>query len=73
MIKALQSLDPGRKCYRLIGEVLVERTVKEVLPAVKSNEDQIAMVSAYSITQISIRNVYTRLEFHQTTCEPSSL
>ena len=44
VIKALEKLDPSRKCFRLVGEVLVERTVKEVLPAVKGNLEQIEMV-----------------------------
>jgi chaperonin cofactor prefoldin len=44
VIKALEKLDPDRKCFRLVGEVLVERTVKEVLPAVMGNKEQIDMV-----------------------------
>jgi prefoldin subunit 2 len=27
--------DPGRKCWRMIDQVLVERTVKDVLPVLK--------------------------------------
>ncbi|ORX74268.1 Prefoldin beta-like protein [Linderina pennispora] len=30
-----------RKCFRLINGVLVERTVKEVLPALKTNQEGI--------------------------------
>ncbi|GMH18828.1 hypothetical protein Nepgr_020669 [Nepenthes gracilis] len=39
VIDAIQPLDPSRKCYRMIGGVLVERTVKEVLPAVQRNKE----------------------------------
>jgi prefoldin subunit 2 len=45
VIKTLEPLESGRKCFRLVGEVLVERTVGEVLPAVKKNRDNLAAVS----------------------------
>lgn len=45
VIKTLEPLDAERKCFRLVGDVLVERTVGEVLPAVKSNRDHLAAVS----------------------------
>ncbi|XP_023234356.1 prefoldin subunit 2 [Centruroides vittatus] len=38
---ALKEVPEGRKCFRMIGGVLVERTVKEVLPAVLNNRDQL--------------------------------
>ena len=31
-------MDAGRRCFRLVGGVLVERTVGEVLPAVERNQ-----------------------------------
>lgn len=31
--------DPDRKCFRLVGGVLAERTVKEVHPALKTTRD----------------------------------
>ncbi|DBB16695.1 hypothetical protein WJX82_008283 [Trebouxia sp. C0006] len=45
VFKALTPLDSNRKCFRLIGGVLVERTVAEVLPAVKGNGEQIRMIA----------------------------
>ena len=41
VINALEPLPADRKCFRMIGNVVVERTVSEVLPAVKKNRDQI--------------------------------
>jgi len=42
--ETLQPLDAGRKAYRLVGGVLVERTVGEVLPSVKSNKENLDAV-----------------------------
>ncbi|TFK55602.1 Prefoldin beta-like protein [Heliocybe sulcata] len=36
--------EPDRKCFRLIGGVLVERTVKDVVPALQTNRDGIRKV-----------------------------
>ncbi|XP_077355697.1 prefoldin subunit 2 [Festucalex cinctus] len=44
VIDTLKDVDPSRKCFRLIGGVLVERTVKEVLPALQTNKEQIAKI-----------------------------
>ncbi|KAG0448008.1 hypothetical protein HPP92_028040 [Vanilla planifolia] len=46
VIEAIQPLDPSRRCYRMIGGVLVERTVREVLPAVHRNKDGLQEVIA---------------------------
>ncbi|VDO79780.1 unnamed protein product [Soboliphyme baturini] len=37
VIETLSKLEPERKCFRLIGEILVERKVKNVLPALQKN------------------------------------
>ncbi|XP_072839911.2 prefoldin subunit 2 isoform X1 [Pogona vitticeps] len=41
VIETLREVDPTRKCYRMVGGVLAERTVKEVLPALENNKEQI--------------------------------
>eukprot|EP00029_Vermamoeba_vermiformis_P011593 TRINITY_DN6418_c0_g1_i1.p1 TRINITY_DN6418_c0_g1~~TRINITY_DN6418_c0_g1_i1.p1 ORF type:complete len:135 (+),score=38.66 TRINITY_DN6418_c0_g1_i1:61-465(+) len=41
VIKAIDGLDKNRRCWRLVGGVLVERTVGEVLPAVQKNRTDI--------------------------------
>ncbi|XP_033158560.1 probable prefoldin subunit 2 [Drosophila mauritiana] len=42
VIETLEAADPDRKCFRQIGGVLCERTVKEVLPQLVENKDFIA-------------------------------
>uniref|UniRef100_UPI00398F3681 prefoldin subunit 2 n=1 Tax=Pristiophorus japonicus TaxID=55135 RepID=UPI00398F3681 len=41
VIDTLTEVDPGRKCFRMVGGVLVERTVREVLPALENNKQQL--------------------------------
>ncbi|RMX43001.1 prefoldin subunit 2 [Pocillopora verrucosa] len=42
VIEALKGVEPDRRCFRMIGGVLVERTVKDVLPALENNKEQIS-------------------------------
>ncbi|KAJ0402736.1 hypothetical protein P43SY_007878 [Pythium insidiosum] len=46
VIASLKELPPTRKAFRMVGGVLVERTVQEVLPAVSTNRDGITQVLA---------------------------
>ena len=41
--ETLKPLDPKRRAYRLVGEVLVERTVEEVLPSVTGNRENVSV------------------------------
>ena len=43
MIETLKEVEKDRKCFRMIGGVLVERTVNEVLPALEQNKDQVEL------------------------------
>lgn len=47
--------EPDRKCFRLIGGVLVERTVKEVVPALRTNRDGIRKVVTTLADQIKAK------------------
>ncbi|CAG0915639.1 unnamed protein product [Notodromas monacha] len=44
VINTLKDVDPARRCYRLIGGILVERNVGQVLPALQNNVEQIDKV-----------------------------
>ncbi|MEE6514974.1 hypothetical protein FKM82_023447 [Ascaphus truei] len=48
VIDTLKEVDQTRKCYRMVGGVLVERTVKEVLPALENNKEQVTPASLRS-------------------------
>lgn len=43
--ETLRPLDPNRRAYRLVGEILVERTVAEVLPSVVTNRTNVRVFS----------------------------
>jgi prefoldin subunit 2 len=42
VVDTLSKLEPDRKAFRLVGGVLVERTVGEVLPAVSQNYEGVS-------------------------------
>ncbi|KAI9307643.1 Prefoldin beta-like protein [Cunninghamella echinulata] len=44
VIDGISPLEPERKCFRMVGGVLVERTIKEVLPALENNHSGIQQV-----------------------------
>merc|ERR1739838_243504 len=55
VIETLKEVDPSRKCFRLVGGVLVERTVKEVLPALENNKEQITKIIESLNTQMQTK------------------
>lgn len=44
VIETLDPLAADRKCFRMVNGVLVERTVKDVLPTLKTNSDGLKQV-----------------------------
>lgn len=59
MITTLEKLGPERRCFRLVGDVLVERTQPEVLEAVKLNKKQVSL-NLHTIHPVSIDLRYDR-------------
>lgn len=41
VLEALEKVDKDRTCFRLVGDVLVERTVGETMPAVAKNKENL--------------------------------
>ncbi|KAI0555406.1 Prefoldin beta-like protein [Xylaria curta] len=44
VLETLEPLPADRKCFRMINGVLVERTVKDVVPALKTNAEGLKKV-----------------------------
>ncbi|RAL09857.1 putative prefoldin subunit 2 [Aspergillus homomorphus CBS 101889] len=44
VIETLEPLPKDRKCFRMVNGVLVERTVEDVLPSLKTNSDGLKQV-----------------------------
>ncbi|XP_063059785.1 prefoldin subunit 2-like [Engraulis encrasicolus] len=55
VIDALEEADPGRKCYRLIGGVLVERSVQDILPSLLCNREQLTKIVESLNTQMQAK------------------
>ncbi|WFD33862.1 Cochaperone prefoldin complex subunit [Malassezia cuniculi] len=70
VIKSLAKVresEPDRTCFRLVGGVLVERTVKDVLPTLEANFDGLAQVitqlaKQYKTKEAEMREMYSRLQ-----------
>jgi prefoldin subunit 2 len=44
VIETLEPLPRDRKCFRMVNGVLVERTIKDVIPSLKTNADGLKQV-----------------------------
>ena len=50
----LKPLDGGRRAYRLVGDVLVERTVAEVLPSITQNKNNVRKAIFFIFSQTAL-------------------
>ena len=56
VLDTISKMDEDRKCFRLIGGVLVERTVKDVHPAVTKNFEGVNRLDSSHIKLYRLRN-----------------
>lgn len=68
VIETLDPLPKDRKCFRMVNGVLVERTINDVLPALKTNSDGLKqvleeMLKQYKTKQTELDNWKVRLHF----------
>jgi len=57
VIETLKEVDEKRRCFRMVGGVLVERTVKDVLPALVNNKDQMDKLVETLTKQLETKGV----------------
>ncbi|KAL2756830.1 hypothetical protein ACRALDRAFT_1075633 [Sodiomyces alcalophilus JCM 7366] len=55
VLETLQPLSGDRKAFRLINGVLMEQTVKDVLPALKTNSEGLKMVLEDLVKQYKVK------------------
>ena len=49
-------MDKDRKCFRLVGDVLVERSVGETIPAVAKNKANLESIINALQQQLNVQN-----------------
>lgn len=57
VIDTLKNVDDNRKCYRLIGGVLCEQTVKETLPNLIHNKEQLEKLIESGTEQLTKKSI----------------
>ncbi|CZS94616.1 related to Gim complex component GIM4 [Rhynchosporium agropyri] len=57
VLETLEPLPGDRKCFRMINGVLVERTVKDVIPALKTNSEGLRKVLEDLVKQYNGRQL----------------
>ena len=59
MIETLEGVEKDRKCFRMVGGVLVERKVGEVEPALTSNRDKVSIFGKTLLLERAFGGVYS--------------
>ena len=56
MIETLEKQEKDKRCFRLVGGVLVERKVGEVEPALVSNRDKVRLILIFLKRFLKLKN-----------------
>jgi prefoldin subunit 2 len=62
VIDTIKPLDENRTCYRLIGGVLVQKTIKEVLPMVTQNQQGVFLTNEINQLMQQLGTTYKKKE-----------
>lgn len=62
VLAAMEPLDANRKCYRRIGGVLVESTVKDTQPVLLNNLQGVCFDIFYSFANSQIQQTISKLQ-----------
>lgn len=71
VLETLEPLSGDRKCFRMINGVLAERTVKDVVPALKTNAEGLDKVLKELTVQYKTKN--EELEKWKASCDSSHI
>lgn len=55
VLETIANLEPGRKCFRLVGEVLVQSTVGEVRPTLKEQIENLKEAVAQYTQNVELK------------------
>lgn len=53
-LEEARKVDPARKCFRMIGGTLAERTVDEVLPALNTNLTGVSVALCVNLSILTL-------------------
>ncbi|KAI4835831.1 prefoldin subunit 2 [Plasmodium brasilianum] len=56
VLEALENVPSDRRCYRMVGEILVERTVGEIKPALVDHKNKVEQIIAECQKKLDEKN-----------------
>jgi chaperonin cofactor prefoldin len=59
--ETLKPLDGARRAYRLVGDVLVERTVAEVLPSITKNKENVSVPVVCELSGTAVNKQFSNI------------